>query len=136
MAYEKQVEQGEEHLSEAEWVAKTYLTNLGFEVQEVPCTSEKTADFLVNGDVPPYVVEVKSRFLDLESLLTSLSRSTKRGMQMSKVGSAMHGNSAELWTKTMSGSGLFGFRLKDHSALSLKLSESTTLSMASATCGT
>jgi hypothetical protein len=61
--YERQIEHGEERLKGPEWAAKTILIKLGFEVYEIPTSSGKTADFLVNGDDPSYVVEVASRYL-------------------------------------------------------------------------
>lgn len=63
MRYRRQVEEGEKRLSPSEWAAKAVLTKLGLTVDEVPRTSAKTADFVVTGDDPAYLVEVASRRL-------------------------------------------------------------------------
>lgn len=44
--------------------ARRVLHALGFKADKVATTSDKTADFSVEGDTPAYLVEVKSRLLD------------------------------------------------------------------------
>lgn len=44
--------------------AQSILRGLGFDAEKIDRTSDKTADFRVDGDEPGYLVEVKSRLLD------------------------------------------------------------------------
>jgi hypothetical protein len=64
--YVRQAKEGEEHVKAPEYAAKRVLQGLGFEVQVIQRNSGKTADLLVDGDDPGYVVEVASRYLSQE----------------------------------------------------------------------
>ena len=69
--------------------ARSILRGLGFDANKVTTTSEKSADFRVEGDDPPYLVEVKSRLLDGRLSLTApgLSEPLNKSMRHdAKVG--------------------------------------------------
>jgi hypothetical protein len=75
-------------LEGAELDAKRVLEGLGFTARKIPTTSEKTADFDVRGDAPAYLVEVKSRLLDvrLANPTESIGEVTKSMRRDAKVG--------------------------------------------------
>lgn len=78
MAYEKQIERGETHLRDDEWAAKTVLCKLGLRPSEIPRENCRTADFLVDGDSPGYVVEAKARLLN-EAQLAPGTHTVEKG---------------------------------------------------------